>query len=147
MQYLTPFHLAAYLLAIQSLLHTTFGVFFPDYPPRALVVLDSMKTVKFDFLGTSCTFNKFFLGNGLFTTVLYTLSAFLTWQLAEAKPSERETLRPIAWALFFSFVVVTGLTWAFFFMLPVAFSMLITGSMGFGCWTIYRVDGGKKKEA
>ena len=147
MQYLTPFHLATYLLAILSLFHTIFGVFFPDYPPHALIVLDSMKTVKFNFLGTSCTFNKFFLGNGLFATVLFTLSAFLTWQLAEAKPSERETLRPIAWALFFSFVVVTGLTWAFFFVAPLAFSMLITGSMGCGCWTIYRVDGGGKKEA
>jgi hypothetical protein len=147
MQYLTPYHLATYLLVIQSFFHTVFGVLFPDYPPHALVVLNSMKTVQFDFLGTSCTFNKFYLGNGLFGTVLYTLSAFLTWQLAEAKPSERETLRPIAWALFVSFVVATGLTWRFFFVAPLAFAILITGLMGWECWTTYWVDGGRKKEA
>src|SRR2546430_2708586 len=53
MQYLTPYHVATYLLLIFSAAHTLGGLFLPHgYGVDANDVLASMKSIHFDFNGS-----------------------------------------------------------------------------------------------
>ncbi|KAK9234318.1 hypothetical protein V1525DRAFT_413453 [Lipomyces kononenkoae] len=137
MQYLTPLHISTYVLLVFASGHTL-GLCLPhDYTPAANAVLASMKTVHFDFNGSDCTFYGFYTGFGLMVTVFMLFSAFLTWLLAEAKASDRAVLKPIAWALLLAYLPMTGLSWMYFFVFPGVFSTVITGLIGWGCWTKY----------
>lgn len=138
MQYLTPYHAATYLLIIFALGHTFGGLYGThDYTPAGNAVLTSMKSVYFDFYGSTCSFYDFYIGFGNIITIFLMLSAFLTWRLAEAKPSQQAALKPIAQALFLAYLALAGLCWMYLFTGPTLLSILIAGLMASECYTKY----------
>jgi hypothetical protein len=134
MKYFNLYRITAYLLLIFCALHT-FGVLrsHAAYGQEAGAVLSAMKSVHFEVMGASCSYYGFYLGFGLLFSVFLLFSAAVSWHLGGLGPDDKASSWPIAWALFFSQVLVTILSWAYFFIAPVVTSTLITILLGITC--------------
>jgi hypothetical protein len=116
-KHLTLFNLATLILVLFDLGHTLGGVLFhKSSSPGEQAVLDTMTSTHFVFNGADCTYMGFHTGYGLLTTILLTLSAFLTWYLGKHEGSQE--LRPVTWALFIGYIAVAIISWKYFFAGP-----------------------------
>jgi hypothetical protein len=127
-----------------------------DYGPQGNSVLASMKTVRFDFNGSQCSFYGFQQGFGYTVTVFLLFSTVLSWHVGRVVEGERrktkakekgndevmKALRPVAWGLFLTFIPVAWLNWRFFFAGPAVFSVVIAALMGWECFTTFRAPFG-----
>jgi hypothetical protein len=86
----------------------------PDAGPAADGVLAAMKAVHFRWQGADVTWFDFAMGNGLGVSALLLLAIVVLWVLGGAAPEDRRALRPIAWAVFVSFVLVGALGFVYF---------------------------------
>jgi len=161
---LRPFTIAFYLLVVFAAGHTYGGLIMShDHGPQGNSVLSSMKTVRFNFNGSQCSFYGLYLGFGYIATVFLLLSAALSWHLGrvvekvekkrKVKGKEKgneevlKALRPVAWALFLSFIPTAWLSSRFFFAGPGMFSTVIAGLLGWECFTTFWVPVGEGKRA
>ena len=120
------YRIASVLLVLFAVGHTVgFRQIDPAWKGVDAVVA-SMQAVHFDVQGFDRTYYGFFVGTGLFVTVFLLLSAVFAWQLGSLS---KETLAGIAllrWGLVFCYAAVTFLSWKYFFVIPIAFSAVIT---------------------
>lgn len=117
---------ASALAFVHSLLHTFGGLLSaPSHGAQEQMVLDTMKSFRFDFMGSARTYWDFYMGFGLFLTVGLLLQAALLWQLAALAKTEPGKVRPFAAALLLSFVASAVLSWRFFFIAPLLMEVLI----------------------
>ncbi len=113
-RYLDAYRIAALLLLVMSIGHTTGEMLaVKSYGPQADAVFASMKSVHFDFFGTSRSYYDFWFSLGLVTSLFLLLSAVVAWQLARASEPQWAVLAPIAWALFGSHVCNAILSWTY----------------------------------
>jgi hypothetical protein len=132
--YLRPYRLAAYLALLFAVMHTAGGLFGKEQGgTEAEAVFRAMKVVQFPMMGATCSWYGFWLGFGLLVTVYLLLAAFMAWQLGGLEPAQRRPVLPIAWALCASFVVTSGLSWAYFFAPPAIMSTLIAILIAIEC--------------
>jgi hypothetical protein len=117
------YRIAAVLMLLFDVGHT---VGFPWSDPKWGVDLASMQSTHFDVLGSSRTYWDFYVGFGLFVTVFLLLAAVLAWQLGDLPAETLAMTRGVAWALPLCFAAITVLSWRYFFIIPVVFSILIT---------------------
>jgi hypothetical protein len=97
-------------------------------------VVSGMQSVRFDVQGMTRNYWGFYVGFGLFVTVLLLFAAVLAWQLG-GLPAEVVRAMPLAtWGLALSFVVVTYLSWRYFFPAPVIFSAAIALCLVVAAW-------------
>ena len=122
------FRVASVLIAIFALGHTL-GFRQTDSKWGVDAALASIRSIRFTTQGFARTYWDFYVGFGLFVTIFLLLAAVLAWQLGSLPASTFATLRPLAWALTATFAVVTLLSWRFFFLAPVLFSLLISGCL------------------
>jgi hypothetical protein len=94
------YRIAAILFLLFAAGHTVGFLTFRPTTADALAVLDGMKGVRFDFGGTSDTWNGFYTGFGLFASAYLLFSVFLAWRLSYATGAEAAITRTIAWILF-----------------------------------------------
>ena len=135
MKYLTPFRVATYLLALFFLGHTAGGMLAQkSLGPESDAVFATMKSVRFVFNGSTCTWYGFWFGFGLTVSAFLLLSAVITWKLDEIPPSSWPLVSTIAWALFASHVCNTILAWAYFFAGPGVLGTAITLLLAVGSW-------------
>lgn len=97
-------------------------------------VLASMREIHFVVDGFSRTYWDFYVGFGLFVSVLLLFAALVSWQLGSLSAEALLPMRIIVWALAVCFVVVTILSWKYFFILPIVFSIAITVCLIAGAW-------------
>ena len=97
-------------------------------------LIGSMKSIRFDVQGFSRTYWDFYAGFGFFVTVFLVFAAVLAWQLGGLAPETLAQLRGPAWALVICFVTVSILTWRYFFVAPIVFTMLITVCLTAAAW-------------
>jgi hypothetical protein len=116
---------AAILLVLFALGHT---LGFRQIDPRWGVdsLLQSMRTIRFDVQGFSRTCWDFYVGFGLFVTVFLLFAAVVAWQLGGVSAETLSAIVVVKWGLVVCFVAVSILSWKYFFMVPVVFSVLIT---------------------
>lgn len=100
-----------------------------DAPVRAL------QATRFDVQGFSRTYWGFYTGFGLFVTVLLLFTAALAWQLGGLSREVLGALPLATWGLAVCFVVVTLLSWQYFFIAPLVFSALITACLLVAAWS------------
>src|SRR2546423_15558363 len=93
-----------------------------------------MKSIHFDIQGFSRTYWDFFVGFGFFVTVFILFAAVVAWQLGGLPAETLTRLRGIAWALALCFVALTILGWRYFFILPIAFSLVIAVCLIVAAW-------------
>ncbi|AXC09796.1 hypothetical protein ACPOL_0419 [Acidisarcina polymorpha] len=117
------FRIAAVLIVLFAAGHTLgFRQIDPSWGIQNM--LGAMKSVHFRTQGFSRTYWDFYVGFGLFVTVLLLLAAVIAWQLGVSS-AQWPTVRAIAWALTVCFGLVVILSWRYFFVAPVAFCALI----------------------
>jgi hypothetical protein len=124
---------ASVLLVLFSLGHTLgFRKIDPQWGVDSL--LGSLRSIHFTAQGFDRTYWDFYVGFGLFVSVFLLFAAVLAWQLGSWAAEGVAQVRSTGWALAICFAFVTFLSWRFFFIAPVAFSMAITLCLVAGAW-------------
>ena len=127
------YRIAAVLLLLFAVAHTLgFSQSDPAWGVDAL--LQSMRSMRFDVMGSSRTYWDLFLAAGLSVGVLYLFSALLAWQLASLRPEALASLRVTLWAFALCFAVITVVGWRYLFILPIVFSAVITACLAAAAW-------------
>ena len=127
------YRIAAVLILLFAVGHT---IGFLQHDPKWGVdaLLASMRTIHFDIQGFSRTYWDFFVGFGLFVTVFLLFAAVLAWQLGGLPAETLARMRGIAWAFGVCFAAVAFLSWRYFFLIPLVFSIVITICLSAAAW-------------
>jgi hypothetical protein len=125
------YRIAAILLLLFDAGHTS-G--FPWSDPKWGVDLGSMRSTHFQVMGFSRTYRDFYVGFGLFVSVFLLLAVVLAWQLGGLRPESLAHLRGTGWAFALCFAAITVLSWKYFFIIPIVFSIVITLCLTAAAW-------------
>ena len=125
------YRIAAVLILLFDLGHSA-G--FPWSDPRWGVDLGPMRSSHFNVLGFSRTYWDFYVGFGLFVSVLLLLAAMLAWQLGSLPTHTLRVMRSTVWTLPLCFAAVTVLSSMYFFIIPIVFSCAITVCLFLAAW-------------
>jgi hypothetical protein len=127
------YRIAAILLALFAAGHT---IGFRKTDPRWGVdaLLAMMKGVHFDAQGFSRSYWDFYVGFGLFVSLLLAFAALVAWQLARLPDETLRAMPLLRWSLPICFAAQTWLAWKYFFIAPIVFSIAITGCFVLGAW-------------
>jgi hypothetical protein len=125
------YRIAAILMLLFDAGHTA-G--FPWSDPKWGVDLSLVQSTHFDVLGFSRTYCDFYVGFGLFVTVFLLLAVVLAWQLGGLPAETLAMMRGVAWALPLCFAAITVLSWRYFFIIPIVFSIVITVCLFAAAW-------------
>jgi hypothetical protein len=124
---------AAVFLLLFAVGHTLgFRQSDPQWGVDAL--LGSMRTIHFDVQGFNRTYWDLFVAAGLSVGVFYFFAAILAWRLSSLPAETLASMRGIAWAFALSFAAITVVSWRYLFMLPIVFSIVITGCLTSAAW-------------
>jgi hypothetical protein len=115
---------ASVLLMLFALGHTL-GFRRVDPRWRLDSIIAALRSTHFEVQGLNRTYWDFYVGFGLFVTILLLFTAILTWQLGGLPKDHLSEMRLVAWSLAACFVVVTFLSWKYFFIVPVIFSGVV----------------------
>ncbi len=119
------YRIAAILLLLFAVGHTLgFRQTQPQWGVDSLIA--AMRSIHFDAQGFNRTYWDFYTGFGLFVSVFMVFAAVLCWQMGGLPAETLLQLRGPAWTLVLCFVAVTILSWRYFFIVPVVFSVVIT---------------------
>ena len=127
------YRIAAILLALFAIGHTV-GFLQVDPAWHVDSLVQSMKSSHFDVNGSERTYWDFFVGFGFFVTALLLLASVLCWQFGSLPPETLAAMRLSAWALAVCFAVVAYLSWRYFFIIPLSFSILIFVCLSAAAW-------------
>lgn len=127
------YRIASVLLVLFAVGHT---IGFRQTDPKWGVdaILGSMRSIRFDVQGFSRTYWDFFVGFGLFVGVFLLFAAILAWQLGGLPTATLAFMRGTAWAFALCFAAITVLSWRYFFIPPIVFSILITVCLVAAAW-------------
>jgi hypothetical protein len=122
--------IASVLTLIHCALHTVGGVFGkPRHGAAEIAVLDTIKSQRFDFMGSMRSYYDFLFGYGLAITVTLLVQGILFWQLGAAIRTSPGIVRPIV-ALFFVGCILTAIvSWKYFFIGPAITQLLIAACL------------------
>ena len=129
----TLYRTAAVLILLFDVGHTI-GFLQSDPKWGVDTLLASMRSIHFELQGFSRSYWDFFVGFGLLFTVFLLFAAVFAWQLGGLLPETLAHMRGTAWALALCFAAVTVLTWKYFFIAPIVFSVLITACLITAAW-------------
>ncbi len=131
------YRVASGLLLLFAIGHT---MGFRRVDPRWGVdpLISSLQSIRFEVQGVSRVYWDFYVGFGLFVTVLLLFAALLAWQLGGLSQDTLKGMPLITWGLFACFAAVTLLSWRYFFIAPVVFSTVITLCLGLAAWAAGR---------
>ena len=93
-----------------------------------------MRSIHFEVQGFSRTYWDLFVGAGFNVSVFLLFAAVLAWQLGGLPRETLALMRHTGWALALCFLAMTILSWRYFFLLPIAFSSLITVCLIAAAW-------------
>jgi hypothetical protein len=125
------YRIAAVLLLLFDAGHTS-G--FPWSDAAWKVDLGPMRSTHFYVMGFSRTYWDFYVGFGLFVSVFLLLTVVLAWQLGGLPPESLARMRGTAWTFAFGFAGITVLSWKYFFVIPIVFSIAITLCLTAAAW-------------
>jgi hypothetical protein len=127
------YRIAAVLLLFFAVGHTLgFRQSDPAWGVDAL--LGSMRSIHFDVQGFSRSYWDLFQAAGFSIGVFYLFSAILAWQLGGLPPATLVLMRGTAWAFALCFAAITVVSWRYLFILPIAFSIVITLCLTAAAW-------------
>ena len=127
------YRIAAVLILLFDIGHTV-GFLQHDAEWKVDSLIGSMKSIHFDIQGFSRSYWDFFVGFGLFVTVFLLLAAVVAWQVGGLDAGTVTRVRGIGWSLALCFVVLTFLSFRYFFILPLIFSIVIVVCLMLAAW-------------
>lgn len=131
------YRIASVLLVLFGLGHQ-FG--FRHVDPRWGVdsAIGTLKATRFQIQGMTRTYWGFFSGFGFFVTVLLCFAAILAFALGGLPAETLRSFGLVTWTFALSFVVITLLTWRYFFIAPLVFSGLVALCLLLAAWSAAR---------
>lgn len=127
------YRIAAVLLLLFAAGHTLgFRQSDPAWGVDAL--LASMRSIHFDVQGFNRSYWDLFQAAGFSVGVFYLFAAILAWQLGSLPAASLALMRGTAWAFALCFAAITVVSWRFLFILPIAFSIVITICLAAAAW-------------
>jgi len=127
------YRIAAVLLLLFAVGHTLgFRQSDPTWGVDALV--GSMRSIHFDVQGFSRSYWDLFVAAGFSVGVLYLFAAILAWQLGGLPAATLALMRGTAWAFALCFAIITVVSWRYLFIMPIAFSIVITLCLTAAAW-------------
>jgi hypothetical protein len=127
------YRIAAALLLLFALGHTLgFRQSDPAWGVDGL--LASMRSTHFDVQGFTRTYWDLFQAAGFSVGVFYFFAAILAWQLGGLPAATLALMRGTAWAFALCFAAITVVSWKYLFILPIAFSIVITLCLTVAAW-------------
>jgi hypothetical protein len=127
------YRIAAVLLLLFAVGHTLgFRQSDPQWGVDALLGL--MRSIHFDVQGFNRTYWDLFLAAGFSVGLFYLFAAILAWQLGGLPAAILAHMRGTAWAFALCFAAITVVSWRYLFILPIAFSILITFCLTAAAW-------------
>ena len=93
-------------------------------------LLNAMKALHFDAMGSLRTYWDFYFGFGLFLTVNLLLLSALQWQLASLVKAEPTIARPFVGMLCIAFLAFAALSSLYFFIAPLVIEGIIALLLG-----------------
>ena len=127
------YRIASILLILFAVGHTLgFRQVDPKWGIDSLI--QSMRSVHFNVNGFERTYWDFFVGFGLFVTALMVLASVVAWQLGGLPAETLARMRISAWAFVLCFAFVAFLSWSYFFLVPVVFSIAILACLTLAAW-------------
>jgi len=127
------YRIAAVLLLLFAVGHTLgFRQSDPLWGVDAL--LSSMRTIHFDVQGFHRSYWDFFVAAGFSVGVLYLFAAILAWQLGGLPAATLARMRSTTWAFALCFAAIAVVSWIHLFIIPIAFSILITLCLAAAAW-------------
>jgi len=129
----TFYRIAAVLLLLFAAAHT---LGFRQSDPKWGVdsLLGSMQSIHFDMQGFDRTYWDLFVASGFSVGVFYLFAAILAWQLGGLPPTTLALMRGTAWAFALCFAAITFVSWRYLFIIPIAFSIVITLCLTAAAW-------------
>src|SRR6266576_872910 len=119
------YRIAAVLLLLFAIGHTlAFRQSDPTWGVDAL--LGSMRSIRFDVQGFNRTHLHGLVAAGFCGGVFYLFAAILAGQLGGLPAATLARMRGTRWAFALCFAAITVVSWRYLFVLPIAFSILIT---------------------
>jgi hypothetical protein len=127
------YRIAAVLLLLFAVGHTLgFRQSDPQWGVDAL--LGSMRSIHFDVQGSNRTYWDLFVAAGFSVGVFYFFAAILAWQLGGLPAATLALMRGTVWAFALCFAAITVVSWKYLFILPIAFSFVITNCLTAAAW-------------
>jgi len=127
------YRIAAVLLLLFAVGHTLgFRQSDPKWGVDAL--LGSMRSIHFDVQGSNRTYWDLFVAAGFSLGVFYLFAAILAWQLGGLPATTLALMRGTAWAFAFCFAAITVVSLIYLFVIPIAFSIVITSCLTAAAW-------------
>jgi hypothetical protein len=127
------YRVAGVLLLLFAVGHTLgFRQSDPAWGVDAL--LGSMKSIHFDVQGFKRTYWDLFVADGFSVGALYLFAAILAWQLGSLPAATLALMRGTAWAFASCFAAITVVSWRYLFIVPMAFSTVITVCLIAAAW-------------
>ena len=127
------YRIAAVLLLLFAVGHTL-GFRQSDPKWGVDVLLGSMRSIHFDVQGFSRTYWDLFVAAGFSVGVLYLFAAILAWQLGGLPATTLALMRGTARAFALCFAAITIVSWRYLFIIPIAFSIVITLCLTAAAW-------------
>ena len=127
------YRIAAVLLLLFAIGHTL-GFRQSDPAWGVDSVLALMRSAHFDVQGFSRTYWDLFEAAGFSVGVFYLFAAVLAWQLGGLSAETLAQMRGIRWAFALAFAAITIISWRYLFIVPIAFSVLVTLCLGAAAW-------------
>jgi hypothetical protein len=127
------YRIASILLLLFAAGHT-FGFRQIDPSWRVDAVVQSMQSIRFNANGSDRTYLEFFVGFGLFVTVLMVFASIVAWQFGSFPAATLAPMRLSAWGFAACFAIVAYLSWRYFFIVPVVFSVAIFLCLAAAAW-------------
>jgi len=127
------YRVAAVLLVLFAAGHTLgFRQSDPTWGVDAL--LSSMRSIHFDMQGFDRTYWDFFVAAGFCVGVFYLFAAILAWQLGDLPAATLALMRRTTWAFALCFAAITVVSVRYLFVIPIAFSLVITVCLTTAAW-------------
>jgi hypothetical protein len=127
------YRIASILLLLFAVGHTLgFRTLDPGWGVDSLV--QTMKSVHFNASGSDRTYWDFFVGFGLFVSVLMAFASIVAWQLGGLPSATMAQMRVVVWGFVVCFGLVAYLSWRYFFSVPIIFSIAILLCLAAAAW-------------
>ena len=127
------YRIAAVLLLLFAVGHTL-GFRQSDSKWGVDALLGSMRSIHFDVQGFNRTYWDLFVAAGFSVGVFYLFAAILAWQLGGLPAATLVLMRGTAWAFALCFAAITVLSWKYFFVIPIVFSIVTTLFLTAAAW-------------
>ncbi|HEY6392372.1 MAG TPA: hypothetical protein VIX89_13890 [Bryobacteraceae bacterium] len=93
-----------------------------------------MRSIHFDVQGFNRTYWDLFEAAGFCVGVFYLFAAILAWQLGGLPAATLALMRGTAWAFALCFATIAVVSWRYLFIIPIAFSIVITLCLTAAAW-------------